>query len=245
MSTIHVHRTTNVTPEQYVAVLTDFGPGRSQIFGNSSDDYLKVHHRGVSQADVTEGSGGIWERLHYDWSDPNRVILTTIDSNVWGGASGHTYTFTRQSNGTTGIDVAVIRDGKNLMGRLLGFVLGQSASTFWRRHSKSPSRPSKSGTRSSNTCAQAAQALPTSPLKRLCGSDVMEVLQEQPPAAGLAKSWPYFDFWGKHGPVNLASTSSNRGWSGFVGPIMQRRQSSVSMEDPAIRDQDLRRCPRQ
>jgi hypothetical protein len=124
VSTIHLHRATTVTPEQYVAVLTDFGPGRSQIFGNSADDYLKVHHWGASQADVTEGSGGIWERLHYDWSDPNRVVLTTIDSNVWGGASGHTYTFTRQSNGTTDIDVVVIRDGKNLMGRLLGFVLG-------------------------------------------------------------------------------------------------------------------------
>jgi hypothetical protein len=42
-------------------------------------------------ADVTEGSGGIWERLHYDWSDPNHVVLTTTDSNTWGGASGHTY----------------------------------------------------------------------------------------------------------------------------------------------------------
>ena len=124
MSTIHLHRATDVTPEQYVAVLTDFGPGRSQIFGNSADNYLKVHHRGASQADVTEGSGGIWERLHYEWSDPNRVVLTTVDSNVWGGTSGHTYTFTRQSNGTTDIDVIVIRDGKNLMGRLLGSVLG-------------------------------------------------------------------------------------------------------------------------
>ena len=75
-------------------------------------------------ADVTEGSGGIWERLHYDWSDPNRVVLTTTNSNVWGGASGHIYTFTRQPNGTTDIDVVVIRDGKNLTGRLLGFVLG-------------------------------------------------------------------------------------------------------------------------
>jgi hypothetical protein len=83
-----------------------------------------VHHRGGSHADVTEGSGGIWERLDYDWSDPNRVVLTTTDSNVWGGASGHTYTFTRQPNGTTDIDVVVTRDGKNLTGRLLGFVLG-------------------------------------------------------------------------------------------------------------------------
>ena len=124
MSTIHLHRTTTATPEQYVAGLTDFGPGRSKLFGNSADAYLKVHHRSGSQADVTEGSGGIWERLHYDWSDPNRVVLTTIDSNLWGGASGHTYTFTHRPDGTTDIDVVVIRDGKNLAGWLLGFVLG-------------------------------------------------------------------------------------------------------------------------
>ena len=75
------------------------------------------------QADVTEGSGGIWERLHYDWSNPNHVVLTTTDSNVWGGASGHTYTFTRHPNGTTDVDLVVVREGKNLKGRLLGFVL--------------------------------------------------------------------------------------------------------------------------
>jgi hypothetical protein len=124
MSTIHLHQTTTSTPQQYIAGLTDFGPGRSELFGNSADEYLEVHHRGRSQADVTEGSGGIWERLHYDWSDPNRVVLTTTDSNVWGGASGHTYTFTRQPNGTTDIDVVVVRDGKNLKGWGLGFVLG-------------------------------------------------------------------------------------------------------------------------
>jgi hypothetical protein len=120
---IRFHQTTTSTPEQYVAGLTDFGPGRSKLFGNSADEYLKVHDRGRWEADVTEGSGGIWERLHYDWSDPNRVVLTTVDSNVWGGASGHTYTFTRQPNGTTDIDVVVIREGKNLKGRVLGFVL--------------------------------------------------------------------------------------------------------------------------
>jgi hypothetical protein len=101
-----------------------WGPGRSKLFGNSADEYLKVHDRGRSQADVTEGSGGIWEHLHYDWSDPNHVVLTTTDSDTWGGASGHTYTFTRRPDGTTDIDVTVVRDGKNLKGWLLGFVVG-------------------------------------------------------------------------------------------------------------------------
>jgi len=120
---IRFHQTTTVTPEQYISGLTDFGPGRSKIFNNSADDYLKVHHLGPMDADVTEGSGGIWERLLYDWSDPNNVVLTTTDSNVWGGASGHTYTFTRHPDGTTDIDLTVVREGKNFKGRLLGLVL--------------------------------------------------------------------------------------------------------------------------
>jgi hypothetical protein len=124
MSTIHLHQTTTLTPEQYIAGLTDFGPGRSKLFGRSADEYLKVHDRGPSQADVTEGSGGIWERLHYDWSDPKHVVLTTTDSNIWGGASGHTYSFTRRPDGLTDIDVVVVRDGKNVKGQLLGWVVG-------------------------------------------------------------------------------------------------------------------------
>src|ERR1700730_2274452 len=123
MSTIHLHQTTTATSEQYIAGLTDFGPGRSRLFGNSADAYLKVHHKGPLQADVTEGVSGIWERLHYDWSDPNRVVPKTTDSNVWGGASGHTYTFTRQPNGTTHIDVIVVCEGKNPKGWVLGLVL--------------------------------------------------------------------------------------------------------------------------
>ena len=124
MSTIHLHQTTTSTPEQFVAGLTDFGPGRSKLFGNSTDEYLKVHRLGPKEADVTEGSRGIWERLHYDWSNPDRVVMTTTDSNLWGGGSGHTYTFTRQPDGTTDLDAVVVRDGKNLKGRVLGFVLG-------------------------------------------------------------------------------------------------------------------------
>ena len=124
MSTIHLHQTTTLTPGQYIDGLTDFGPDRSKLFGNSADEYLKVHQRDRAQADVTEGSGGIWERLHYDWSDPNRVKLTTTDSNMFGGASGYTYTLTRQSNGMTDVDVVIVREGKNLKGKILAGVLG-------------------------------------------------------------------------------------------------------------------------
>ena len=124
MSTVHFHKTTTATPEQFVAGLTDFGPGRSTVFSNSADEDLVVHDRGPDWADVTEGSKGTWERLHYDWSRPDRVVLTTTDSNAWGGASGHTYTFTKNPDGTTDVDLVTVREGKNLKGRLLGVVLG-------------------------------------------------------------------------------------------------------------------------
>jgi hypothetical protein len=124
MATIHFNQTTTSTPEQYIAGLTDFGPGRAKLFGNSADDELVVHSESAQHADVTEGSGGVWERLDYDWSDPHRVVARTTDSNTWGGNSGHTYTFTALPDGKTDIDYVVVREGKNLKGRLLGVVLG-------------------------------------------------------------------------------------------------------------------------
>ena len=123
MATIHLHQTTTATPGQFLAGLTDFGPGRSKIFPNSADDYLKVHNLGPTQADVTEGSGGVWERLHHDWSDPRRITMKTTDSNLWGGRSGHTYTLTQRPDGTTDVDAVVVREGKNLKGRLFEILL--------------------------------------------------------------------------------------------------------------------------
>jgi hypothetical protein len=72
MSTIHLRRTTTATPEQYVAGLTDFGPGRSKLFGNSADAYLKVHHR--------EGSQRAARRVT---STPSLVGLTERPTLMW------------------------------------------------------------------------------------------------------------------------------------------------------------------
>ncbi len=97
MTTLHFTETTTATEQQFIDALTDFGKDRPAIFGNSHEEFLKVHATGTDWADVTEGSkagGGVWERLRYDWSRPGVVRLTTLDSNAWGGDSGHTYHFT-------------------------------------------------------------------------------------------------------------------------------------------------------
>jgi hypothetical protein len=126
MSTIHFKLTTTATPEQFIAGLTDFGPGREKIFGNSTDQYLKVHKQGTNYADVTEGSGGIWERLSYNWSDPTHIVLTTTDSNLWGGDQVHTYTLTRSPTARptlTSVLCATARTSKgDCSARFLGIV---------------------------------------------------------------------------------------------------------------------------
>jgi hypothetical protein len=124
MPILHFHAKTTASPEQFIAGLTDFGPGRATLFGNSVDGYLKVHQQGPEDADVTEGSHGIWERLHYDWHDHSHVVLTTTDSNAWGRHSGHTYDFSRHPDGTTEVEATVVREGKNLKGWLLGLLVG-------------------------------------------------------------------------------------------------------------------------
>jgi len=129
MPTIRLHETTTATPEQFVAGLTDFGPGRSKLFGNSADEDLQVHDKTADQADVTEGSRGTWERLRYDWSDPHHVVLKTTDSNTWANSSTHTYTLTPRPDGKTDVDVVVVRHGKNVKGHLLAAaftVIGKS-----------------------------------------------------------------------------------------------------------------------
>jgi hypothetical protein len=140
MSTIRVRTTTTSTPEQFVAGLTDFGPGRQKLFPNSADDALIVHQQGPTDADVTEGSHGVWERLRYDWSDPHRVVLTTMDSNVWGGRSGHTYTLTSRPDGRTDVDVVVVREGKNLAARALAAIVGVVGGPVLRRQLEKSAR---------------------------------------------------------------------------------------------------------
>lgn len=127
MSTIHFTEISTATPEQLLAGITDFGPGRQELFANSSDAGLQVHATGPDWADVTEGGGGVWERLRYDWSNPRRIVMTTTDSNIWGGASGHVYTLTTQPDGTTRLDAEVVREGKNFKGKVTGALLGSVA----------------------------------------------------------------------------------------------------------------------
>ncbi len=130
MTTIDITEATTATPEQFLAGLTDFGPTRSQIWGNSKGQFLKVHDSGDTWADVTEGSAGVWERLRYDWSNPLDIRLTTTDSNAWGGASGHRYVLTPSAGGGMTVRLVLVREGIGVRGHLLGALLPLVGKSF-------------------------------------------------------------------------------------------------------------------
>ena len=117
MASISIKGKTSVSPEKFIASLKDFGPTRETIWGNSQSRFLAVHDQGPTWAEVTEGSnffGGVWERLHYDWSKPDTIILRTLDSNVWSDKSSWRYKLSEAPDGSgTTIEYIITRFARN------------------------------------------------------------------------------------------------------------------------------------
>jgi hypothetical protein len=123
-------------PERFVAALTDFGPDRSEIWGNSSPEHLALHERGATWAEVTEGSGaggGVWQRLRYDWSAPGVVTLDVLDSNAFGAGSQWTYRLEPDGSGGTLVDLTIVRVPTTTRGRVLDVVLGLTGGRYFAR----------------------------------------------------------------------------------------------------------------
>lgn len=136
MGRVHVHAHGDFPPERFVAALTDFGPGRSKIWGNNDEGRLTVHDRGDTWADVTEGSpaaGAIWQRTRYDWSAPRAVTLDVLDSNAFGPGSRWTYLVEPGATGGTDIDLSIVRVPSTTKGRIFDALLSLGGSAYFAR----------------------------------------------------------------------------------------------------------------
>ena len=136
MGRVHVREHGSFAPDVFVAALTDFGPGREEVFGNSEAGHLLVHDRGDTWADVTEGSkagGGIWQRMRYDWSTPGTVRLDVTDSNAFGPGSAWTYRVEPAADGGTDVDLSIVRVPCTAKGRAVDVLLRLGGSRFYSR----------------------------------------------------------------------------------------------------------------
>ncbi len=127
-TTFTVH--TSLSQSGVLALLTDFGPERPDIWPSIDTAHFTVHELGANTADVTEGTAMGWERSHYAWdSAAGTVKVDTVESNLWGPGSGWLYELEPVAEGTD-VHVTLTRVGNSLKGKLIGAlipVVGASA----------------------------------------------------------------------------------------------------------------------
>jgi hypothetical protein len=79
----HWELDTPLSVEAVTDALVDFSPRREVISKETCDPAVyRVHAVGQTWAEVTEGVAYAWSRERYDWSVPEVVTLTQLESNV-------------------------------------------------------------------------------------------------------------------------------------------------------------------
>ena len=92
-TTFTVH--TSLSPNEVMALMTDFGPTRVANWPNIDEAHFEVHETGPDWAEVTEGTAMGWERERYSWdAAAGTIAIETLDSNLWAPGSGWRYQLT-------------------------------------------------------------------------------------------------------------------------------------------------------
>jgi len=123
MAHVIADKNTRATPQEVIGALTDFSERRLELWPNIDRNYYKVHQVSTTSADVTEGSRGIWERTHYDWSEPGKVHIRVGDSNAFRPGSYWMYSVERLPDGGSHVHLEFLRTPRNVKGLLLSALL--------------------------------------------------------------------------------------------------------------------------
>ena len=110
---VHVVGATSASPEQVLEAARDFTARRAELWRDVHVEHLHVHDQGETWADVTEGNpwpiGIVWERIRYDWSQPDALRGTVIDSNLFAPGSTWEIRATTVSGGGSRVEVKAVR----------------------------------------------------------------------------------------------------------------------------------------
>lgn len=126
MATIRYSADGAISPERFISALTDFSDRRLAVWPNLDAKFYKLHDRGDTWAEVTEGTdvlGGVWARERYDWSKPGRVVLQVVESAAFRPGTTIEYTVTPRPGGGCHVEVVSSRIPTSWRGRLLGWIL--------------------------------------------------------------------------------------------------------------------------
>lgn len=126
MATIRYSADGAVSPERFLAAMTDFSDRRPELWPNLDAKFYKLHERGETWAEVTEGTnvfGGVWARERYDWSEAGHVVLRVVESPHFRAGTTIEYRVTPRTDGGCHVEVVSTRIPTSLPGRLVGWIL--------------------------------------------------------------------------------------------------------------------------
>jgi len=118
---VHVVEESTASPEAVLAAARDFSPVRAELWRDVHVEHLTIHDRGETWADVTEGNrwpiGLVWERLRYDWSQPDALRAVVVDSNLFEPGSTWELRATGSEGGASRVEIVAVRRlrGKGLL----------------------------------------------------------------------------------------------------------------------------------
>jgi hypothetical protein len=112
---------TTLPPEEVRAALLDFSERRPQIWPGLTPGLYEVYSVGETSAEVKEGTRApgmtVWARERYDWSDPETVRWTVMESNFCTAGSYVAATVRPREGGGSNVHVEWNREPTSLAGR--------------------------------------------------------------------------------------------------------------------------------
>ena len=132
MAHVSADMDTAVPPQAVIGALTDFSERRLELWPNIDRKYYKVHQVSGTSAEVTEGSRGVWERTHYDWSEPGTVRIQVRDSNAFRPGSYWVYSVQPRPGGGSHVHLEFLRTPRNAKGLLLSALLSVAGRKIFR-----------------------------------------------------------------------------------------------------------------
>jgi hypothetical protein len=112
---------TSLAPEAVRAALLDFSERRPDVWPSLALGLYEVYSVGETSAEIKEGNnspfGAFWARERYDWSDPDTVRWTVVESNFCAPGSYVSAT-PRARGGGSRIDIHWERTPTTFKGRL-------------------------------------------------------------------------------------------------------------------------------
>ena len=122
MPTLDTQVETTLPPEKVREALLDFSERRPQIWPGITASLYEVYSVGETSAEIKEGTrlpfGVVWARERYDWSSPNTIRWTVVDSNFSTPGSFVSATLEPKDGGTR-VKIHWEREGTSLFHKLM------------------------------------------------------------------------------------------------------------------------------